>query len=73
MSADMIERLIILATGLGHIMIGMAVFFCLLLLILSMERRRWHVIYPNGVCSCAMLHSDALNLAIKFKGRISKS
>lgn len=40
---------------------------------LTFRRRRWHVIYPNGVCSRPMLYEDAAALRNQFGGRISKS
>lgn len=40
---------------------------------LRLSRLRWHVIYPNGVCSQAMRHVDAVAIAGRFGGRISKS
>lgn len=40
---------------------------------LRFSRLRWHVIYPNGVCSRAMLYVDARRIADIFGGRITKS
>lgn len=60
-------------TALSWSLLTLAIIALIFTLRLPAWGRRWHVIYPNGVCSPGMLYRDALNLAIKFRGRVAKS
>lgn len=60
-------------TALSWSLLTLAIIALIFTLRLPAWGRRWHVIYPNGVCSQAMRYGDALNLAIRYRGRVTRS